>query len=114
LPTQICLRKSFTSTIYKLSGTSKQICLRKSFIDDNAILDSLKNATIKYRIVALNLSDKQIGPDGAKSLAGVLPQCKSLTHLNLRYNQIGDTETKRLTEVLAQYSTLTQLDLRYN
>ena len=51
-----------TSTINKLSGTSKemnnilvnlptQICLRKSFIDDNAILDSLINATIKYRIV---------------------------------------------------------------
>jgi len=38
-----------------------------------------------------------IGPDGAKSLAGVLSQCKSLAHLNLCLNNIGDAEVKRLT-----------------
>ena len=40
-------------------------------------------------LVHLDLSETDIGPDGAESLAGVLAQCPALTHLNLSCNELG-------------------------
>jgi len=53
-----------------------------------------------------------IGPDGAKSLAGVLSQCKSLVQLNLSFNDIGSDGAKALQECYhsVQYLLL-RLDL---
>jgi hypothetical protein len=42
--------------------------------------------------VHLDLSENQLGPDGAESLAGVLGQCPALAHLDLQaaeYYEIG-------------------------
>jgi hypothetical protein len=43
-------------------------------------------------LVHLDLSENQLGPDGAESLAGVLGQCPALAHLDLQaaeYYEIG-------------------------
>jgi hypothetical protein len=64
--------------------------------------------------VHLNLSDNQIGPDGAERLAGVLAQCPALAHLDLCGNQIGPTGADSLAGVLGQCAALSHLDLSCN
>jgi Ran GTPase-activating protein (RanGAP) involved in mRNA processing and transport len=49
--------------------------------------------------VHLDLSENQIGDAGAESLAGVLAQCRELTHLDLssfQHNGIGAVSAGRL------------------
>ena len=45
------------------------------------------------------------------SIAGVLGQCTTLTHLDLSGNAIGDAGVESLGGVLAQYRELVHLDL---
>jgi len=110
-----------TSTIYKLSLTSKemkdifynlpiQICLNKN---DNAIFDSLNNATINYCIVSLDLRSLQ--SDKFKKILGVQGLCTSLTELNLSKNYYFKIEdVKILLEVPVPWSLLIKLDLSKN
>ncbi len=56
-------------------------------------------------LVHVNLSGNDVGPDGAVSLAGVLPQCPALAHLDL-----GGAD--RLAAVLVQCAVLAHLNLR--
>jgi hypothetical protein len=65
-------------------------------------------------LVHLDLSENQIGTDGAGSFAGVLAQCPALAHLNLCNNEIGDTGADRLAGVLTQCAALAHLDLSSN
>ena len=58
-----------------------------------------------------NLIENGIQSDGAASLAGVLEQCASLTHLNLHDNQIGDAGAESLGGVLALCTAMTDLNL---
>jgi Ran GTPase-activating protein (RanGAP) involved in mRNA processing and transport len=44
----------------------------------------------------LHLMGNDIGPAGAKSLAGVLAQCAALSHLDVSYNDIGTVGKGRL------------------
>ena len=46
----------------------------------------------------LRLKDKKIGGEGARRLAGVLPQCPALRRLHLGGNQIGAEVAGRLRE----------------
>jgi Ran GTPase-activating protein (RanGAP) involved in mRNA processing and transport len=65
-------------------------------------------------LVHLDLSENNIGPDGAESLAGVLAQCPALTFLDLSGNQFGDPGAESLAGVLGQCTALTHLDLMDN
>ena len=47
-------------------------------------------------LVHLDLSENQIGTDGASCFAGVLAQCPALAHLELWYNDIGTVGRERL------------------
>jgi Leucine-rich repeat (LRR) protein len=109
-----------TSTIYKLSRTSKemftildklpiQVSLRNSF--DKNFLTSLENLTNKYSIVALNLEFKEIKL-GFKSLIEVPGLWSSLTRLDLSHNYIGSIGVKSFEQL--SLLSLTRLDLNYN
>jgi hypothetical protein len=65
-------------------------------------------------LLYLDLSDNDIGPGGAESLAGVLGQCPALAHLNLCENQIGSAGAESLAGVLGQCAALVHLDLSIN
>jgi Ran GTPase-activating protein (RanGAP) involved in mRNA processing and transport len=66
-------------------------------------------------LTKLELSDNNIGPEGAKSLAAVLGECNALAFLDLSVNEFGDTGLKYLASVLGQLGlscSLTILKLR--
>jgi hypothetical protein len=52
-----------------------------------------------------------IGPLGATSLAGVLAQCKRLTHLHLEVNDLEDTGSLDCCSCLQRWSPLTSATL---
>lgn len=62
----------------------------------------------------LNLSENEMGEEGAGTLAGVLLQCRTLAHLDLSRNAIGGGGVGKLAGVLAQCKALAHLDLRNN
>eukprot|EP00961_Rhodomonas_salina_P030767 413778-Rhodomonas_salina.1 len=62
----------------------------------------------------LDLSLNGIGDEGASLLAGVLGSCKALAHLELGWNCIGDEGAWRLAGVLGECKALAHLDLNRN
>ena len=60
------------------------------------------------------LSDKKIGPAGAKELAEYISVSGSLTSLNLEDNQISDEGAKAIGESLCLNGSLTKLDVHGN
>eukprot|EP00937_MAST-01D_sp_MAST-1D-sp2_P003080 g3080.t1 len=63
-------------------------------------------------LTTLNLERNDIGAEGCKTIAEVLPKCP-LTTLNLEYNEIGDEFGKAIAEVLPK-CPLTTLNLGSN
>ena len=55
-----------------------------------------------------SLCSNQIGPEGGKALAAVLPQTK-LKELSLNHNQLGDEGAKQLAAALRGNETLEKL-----
>jgi Leucine-rich repeat (LRR) protein len=63
----------------------------------------------------LTLSDNYLfGPDGAESLAGMLPNLKTLENINLERNNIGPVGATSLAGALGQSPSLTSLNLSEN
>eukprot|EP00961_Rhodomonas_salina_P094463 1271169-Rhodomonas_salina.1 len=62
----------------------------------------------------LDLNDNDIGKRGAGRLAGVLGKCKALTHLDLSRNLIRAEGAGRLAGVLGKCKALAHLDLSGN
>lgn len=66
-------------------------------------------------IKILNLSNNNIGDEGARHLAGVLKAKRTLIHLNLSHNQIGNMGVRLLASALSHRdANLKQLDLQNN
>jgi len=79
-------------------------------------LEQLQQLSQLDSLAILNLSEIQIGPNGAESLASVLKKLSSLVILDLSYNNIGPIGTQKLTPVLVspQCSSLSHLNLSNN
>ena len=77
-------------------------------------LEQLQQLSQLDSLAILNLSEIQIGPNGAESLASVLKKLSSLVLLDLSYNNIGPIGTQKLTPVLVQCSSLSHLNLSNN
>ena len=76
-------------------------------------------ATVPKVLSPLGLTNNQIGAAGAERLAGVLPQCPTLSPLELGYselgyNGIGDEGAGRLAGVLPQCPPLSHVHLHFN
>ena len=75
------------------------------------LADCLKCCT---QLKELNLSDNQIGDDGAKELVANLHHCTQLNKLDLGYNEIGYDGAKELAANLHHCTQLNKLDLSGN
>ncbi|HBC71321.1 MAG TPA: hypothetical protein DCZ38_00870, partial [Coxiellaceae bacterium] len=86
----------------KINDFNKEIEELKKYLEENPT------------VTTLNLFSNDIGPEGAKALAGVLKENKTLTTLNLGSNNIDSEGAKALAGVLKVNTTLTTLDLENN
>lgn len=74
--------------------------------------DVISGYTILSAPFGIGRAANSIGAEGAKALAGTLPQMARLTALNLRGNEIGAEGVKSLAGTLPQMASLKALDLR--
>jgi GTP pyrophosphokinase len=79
-------------------------------------LEQLQQLSQLDSLAILNLSEIQIGPNGAESLPSVLKKLSSLNHLDISYNNIGPIGTQKLMQSLVcpQCSSLSYLNLSNN
>ena len=86
----------------KINDFNKEIEELKKYLEENPT------------VTTLNLFSNDIGPEGAKALAGVLKENKTLTTLNLGSNNIDSEGAKALAAALEVNKTLTTLNLSDN
>merc|ERR1719331_1478833 len=62
-------------------------------------------------MISLNIANNNLGPDGAKALAGVLPKCTAspLRSLDILGNNIGEEQANNLIQILDASDTLSTL-----
>jgi Ran GTPase-activating protein (RanGAP) involved in mRNA processing and transport len=77
----------------------------------SALADALGGNT---SLVALDLRNNRIGPEGVSHLAKMLEVNNSLAKLDLRWNEIGPTGARSLLSALARNKTIQSVELSGN
>jgi Ran GTPase-activating protein (RanGAP) involved in mRNA processing and transport len=91
----------------------KRLKLNTNFIGDR--IERLMEQLIQCsNLTHLELQYNDIGPIGASTIAGMLPQFPALTHLYLSGNKIGDMGAESFASVLNQCQTLNEFKLNRN
>lgn len=67
--------------------------------------------TTDTRLLALDLRNNNVGPEGAKALAQALARNRTLRHLDLRWNDVGNAGVLAFREALQTNHTLVALEL---
>ena len=88
------------------------IRLKHVFPNGDGLEERMLPVRARYRIVALNVADCQLGAQGAGKLAAILTQ--TITRLSLTRNSIGPQGANKLGRVLPQLARLSRLDLDDN
>jgi Ran GTPase-activating protein (RanGAP) involved in mRNA processing and transport len=109
-----------------INTPEKLLCFLKEFphintycriveLNCKALIKITEDLTQFQDLKILTLSDNYLfGPDGAESLAGILPNLKALEKLNLERNNIGPVGATSLARALVQSPSLTCLNLSKN